>query len=123
MIWQVFVSSDRELTRLGVNGERLSEDDDDSSDNGSPKSGGSVGSDRDSDDNKLVGQRDPPVAFDDAFSADVELMKAMGLPLGFSGFRSNMGPGQEVMCSARVLCKTSYQKYKNCKCYCWIRIK
>ena len=80
-----------------MNGEHLSEDDDVSSDDGSPKSGGSVGSDDgDSDDNKLVGQRSPPAPFDDVFSAEVELMKAMGLPLGFSGYRGTMVAIHEV---------------------------
>ena len=105
-----FVSSDRELTRLGMNGEYLSEDDDGSSDDDSPMSGGSVGDDDgDSDDNKLVGQRSPPAPFDDALSAEVELMKAMGLPLGFSGYRGTMVAIHEV--GYPVLLKTSSSSF------------
>ena len=88
------------MTKLGRTGENVSEDDDNtSSDEDSPQSCDSVADAGESDVIKLTVdiKGDSPLTFDDAFSADVELMKAMGLPLGFRGSKGHAGEMQEVV--------------------------
>lgn len=90
-----------------MNGEHVSEDDDDTcTDDDCPGPCDALAKGSDSDDHQLIAQGDPPLTFDDAFSADVELMKAMGLPLGFCG-RAGVQV-QEVVYSLQVSNMSSF---------------